>query len=63
MWSDGWKVAVKKCSGYLLLCLWALNAAREHAEAVLRPFHLLPKWVWGLESHFIRSILPDTEPI
>lgn len=53
MRSDRWKVAVKKCSGYLLLCLSAGRRwikVREHVEAVRPPFHLLPKWVWGLES-------------
>lgn len=53
MWSGSWKVAVKKCSGYLLFCLSAGRRwikVGEHVEAVLLPFHLLPKWVWGLES-------------
>lgn len=53
MWSGRWKVAVKKCTGYLLFCLsagWRWIKVEEHVEPVRLPFHLLPKWVWGLES-------------
>lgn len=53
MWSGRRKVAVKKCTGYLLFCLsagWRWIKMQEHVEAVLLPFHLLSKWVWGLES-------------